>query len=303
MAPVHAVVTAVVAVYLASTMFALGLEIGGAPKETKEQSREKWHLVARGLVVNLLVLPLLTFGTVRALHASSVIATALILLVASPGGGFAPHLVRIGGGDVPLAVELAILLGKITGFTAVPTAKWMLTLKTLEIRDLRFLAEILLVLFVPMLLGKWLRRRHRATGDRWLRPARRFAVGMALVTFVVVLVKADEGVRRLLVAHGHGWIAVAVVGLAGPLVAWIAGGRHVGARRTFSIGANARDCALALMMASVAFPQSAIHQAIVGIWSVYALTGLLIALGMRTFGRTPARGTTGFHGREAHGQA
>ena len=288
--PLRVLVTVLSALYLVSMMFALGLEAGGVPKETKTQKREKWHLLARGLGVSLLVLPLLAFGIVRALHTSSVVAAALLLLVACPGGRFSPQLVKLGGGDVPLAIELALFVAKFTGFTAVPTAKWMLTLKTLDIRDLTFLAQLVALQLVPMTLGKWMRRKHPAVGNRWLRPAHALAIVTAAVTLVAVLLKADEGVLPLL--ESRGWIAVAAVGLVSPLVCRLAAGRRPGVGRTFVIGANARDLALALMMASVAFPQKAIHTALFGIWSIYALASFLVALGMwmlgpRAGGRRP----------------
>ena len=118
--------TVLAALYLVSMMFALGLELGGTPKESKEKKRAKRRMLVRGLVMNLVVLPAVAFGITRALHSSSDVAIALFLLASVPGGRFAPHLVKLGGGDVPLAIEVTLFLAKLTAFTAAPTARWLL---------------------------------------------------------------------------------------------------------------------------------------------------------------------------------
>ena len=82
-------VTILSAAYLVSMMFALGLELGGGPKETKEQKRAKRRMLVRGLFLNLVVLPLVAFGITRALHARSEVAVALLLLAVVPGGRYA----------------------------------------------------------------------------------------------------------------------------------------------------------------------------------------------------------------------
>jgi BASS family bile acid:Na+ symporter len=100
------------ALYLVSMMFALGLEVGGAPPETKDKKRTKRRRLAWGLVVNLVVLPAVAYLIARAIHAASEVTIALMLLAAVPGGRFAPHFVKLGNGDVPQAIELTLFLAK-----------------------------------------------------------------------------------------------------------------------------------------------------------------------------------------------
>ena len=270
------------ALYLVSMMFALGLELGGGPKESTEGKRAKRRMLVRGLFLNLVVLPLVAFGITRALDASRDVSVALVLLAAVPGGRYAPHLVKLGGGDTALAIELALFLSKITCFTAVPTAKWMLTLHTLEIHELPFLLQLVLLQLVPFYLGKWLRRAHRPAADRMLRPAHTIAVATAVAAFAFVLIKVDRGVLHLF--DGRSWLAVTAVGIMSPLVGWLFGGRDEGGRRAFAITANARELALALVMTSLAFPGQGVHTALFGVWSMLAVASFLLACGMRTYG-------------------
>jgi BASS family bile acid:Na+ symporter len=266
--------------YLVSMMFALGLELGGAAKESKAEKRAKRRLLVRGFVFSLVLLPLVTLVATRALHASGAVTVALVVLAACPGGRYAPHLVTLGGGDTPLSVEITLWLAKLTCFTAVPTVEWMLTQRSIELRELPFLLQLVLLQLVPLLFGKWVRRTHRSVGDRLFRPAHWFAIGVALVTLVLVLLRADRGLLQLLDARA--WLAVAAVGVASPIVAWAAGGSRGSERRTFAVEANARELALALAITSARFSDHQIQTALFGVWSIYTLASFLLALALRS---------------------
>jgi bile acid:Na+ symporter, BASS family len=228
----------------------------------------------------------------RALHASGDVAIALLILVAAPGGRFAPHLVKLGAGEVPLAVELTLFLAKITAFTAAPTAKWLLTVHSLDIRELPLILQLLLLQILPFYAGKWLRKKHRPIADRLVKPAERLALAAMLAVFVAVLLREDRGLFELM--SDRSWLAVALVGIAAPILGWLVGGPHAGDRRALAITANSREIGLALVIASLAFPDRGVHTAIFGIWSMYTIASVLLASGMRTYGgvgpRLKARG-------------
>jgi BASS family bile acid:Na+ symporter len=288
------VTTLLSAVYLVSMMFALGLELGGAAKESKEQKRAKRRMLVWGLAVNVIVFPAVAFGIAHLLHASSEVTIALMLLASVPGGRFAPHLVKLGGGNVALSVELTLFLAKLTAFTAAPTARWLLGLPSLDVRELPLIAQLVILQIVPLVAGKWLRRKHRPLADRLLRPAHTFAITAMIAVFATVLFKEDRGLVEIL--GDRAWLAVAVTGLAWPLLGWLLGGREDGDRRAFAVTADAREIALALLLASLAFSTNrGVHTAIFGIWSLYAILSVLIAAGMRALPKVRARG----RGREA----
>jgi BASS family bile acid:Na+ symporter len=274
------------ALYLVSMMFALGLRVGAEPKESKERKRRKRKQLVVGLILNLVLIPAVAFGATRALHAPpSHVATALLLLVAAPGGRFAPHVVQLGRGDVALAAEVAIFLAKITGFTAAPVAKFMLDLKALELRELPLVVQLLLLQLVPYYGGRWLGRKRVSLADRLRKGANRVALAMLLVSVVLVILE-DRGIRSEF--HDRAWFAVLGVSLAAPVLGWLVGGRDEDARRTFSIGANASELALALMMANLVFPERGVHLALFGIWTVRSLASVLLAAGFRGAGVTTA---------------
>jgi BASS family bile acid:Na+ symporter len=282
MPELRTIVTVLSAAYLVSMMFALGLEVGGGPKESKEKKRARRRLLIRGLLVELVLLPLAAFAVVRALHASGDLAIALLILAAVPGGRFAPHLVKLGGGSMALAIEVTLFLAKLTGFTSAPTAKLMLTLHSVEVRELPFIAQLILLQFVPLYAGKWVRKRYKPMAERLRGPTQVVAIALAIAAFAVVLVKGTPGFRELL--HGPSWIAVALVLVGWPLLGWLTGGPDLADRKNFAITANCRELALALMIASFAFPERGVHIAIFGLWSLMALASFLLASGMRAYG-------------------
>jgi BASS family bile acid:Na+ symporter len=278
----HTVLQALSVFYLFAMMLSLGLELGGGPKESKEEKRHKKRALVVGLVFNLALLPLVTFGVTRALGVSNAVSVALLLLAASPGGRYAPQLVRLGGGDVALSVEVTLFLAKITCFTAVPLAKWMLTLRTLEIHELPFLVQLVFVQLLPFYFGKWLKKKRPGLAERMTRPARVLAIAAILLVVAAVAIRTEKWIE---VFDARSWLAVACVGVATPLLGWLLGGRDIGRRRAFALGADARELGLALMMASFAFPQPNVHGALVGVALIFALGSFLLALATGRLGR------------------
>jgi bile acid:Na+ symporter, BASS family len=267
------------ALYLVLMMLALGLELGGGPKDSKIEKRSKRRALVVGLVHSLLLLPLVAFGATRALHASGAVAVALLLLAAAPGGRFAPHAVELGKGDVALSVEVTIFLAKITCITAAPTAKWLLTLRTLEVRELPFLAQLVLLQMLPFYFGKWLRRKQPQVTRNLRRVAEATAVAAGVAVLGIAIARTEKWLELI---DLRSWLAVACVGVLSPLLGWFVGGRHQGRRRAFAIGANAREVSLALVMASFAFPRPEVRAALFAVAIVMVLATFAFAWVLRT---------------------
>jgi BASS family bile acid:Na+ symporter len=272
--------------YIFTMMLTLGLELGGGPKESKDEKRHKRHALALGLAFNLALLPLVAFVVTRALHPSNAVSVALLLLAAAPGGRYAPHLVKLGRGDVALSVEVTVYLAKITCITAVPLSKWMLTLHTLEIHELPFLVQLVLLQLLPFYFGKWLKKTRPAQADRLVRPTHAVAIGSLLVLVAVVVLQTEKWIE---IFDARSWLAVACVGVLSPLLGWVLGGRNAGHRRAFALGADAREFGLALMMATFAFPAANVHAALLGVGTILGLASFLLALATRTI--APRHGT------------
>lgn len=271
------------AAYLVTMMFSMGLALGGHPKEDKRAKRRQRRLLLRALAFNLVLLPLLAVGLTWAVRGSGDVAIAFLLLAAAPGGRFAPQLSKIAGAALALSVEITLFLAKLVSFTAPVTARWMLHTHHLELHELRFIAQLLVLQLLPYLLGRQLRKRRPAAAARLDRPIE-IAMWICL-TAVLALVLVAHPLRRLpALAGDRGWLAVFAFAAAAPAIGWLIGGPSLETRRAFAISANARSLALALMMASLAFADRNVQLATFAVWLLLLLIDFAFA---KVVGREP----------------
>jgi BASS family bile acid:Na+ symporter len=260
----------VVATYLVAMMFSMGLELGGRPAEEKRAKRRERRLLIRGLVFNLAVLPLLAVTLTRAVHASGDVAIAFLLLAASPGGRFAPHLAKLADADLGLSVEMTLYLAKSVALTMPITAARMLHMHRVELHELKFILQLLGLQLLPYLFGRLLRRHREPLAARLARPLGVIQWGALLAVFALILFgHALSGV--VAITSDRGWLAVLLFAIGGALIGWLLGGPSPEARRSFVISANARDLALALIVANQAFSARNVQLATVAVWGFFML--------------------------------
>jgi BASS family bile acid:Na+ symporter len=275
MAPHFWILRALVAVYLVTMMFWMGLELGGEPPlASKAAKRTKRRLLAAALLFNLVVVPFLAFSTIRVLNVQGEVAIGLLIVASAAGGRFAPHLTKIAGGDLGLSVETTLFLAKLTAFTAPVTASWLLRVHRIEVHELQLIAALLLFQLAPYLAGRLVRRRRRELADRLARPTNVVALVTALAA-ITLQVAIHRERASLILLHGRGWLAVLTFALATLALGWLLGPTAT-TRRAIGLSGNARELALALMLAHAAFPTSAIGLACFGVW--FFLSGFDLAV-------------------------
>jgi BASS family bile acid:Na+ symporter len=260
------------AAFLIFMMLSTGLQLGGEPPADKAAKRHKWLFVLVGLVFNFVMLPLLALVLTLALHVSDAVAVAFLLLAASPGGRSAPQIARYAGADVGLSVEITIFLAKFVSLTAPVTAALLLHSHKIEIRELPFIVQLILLQMAPYILGRQLRKRKPELAARIARPV---DIAM-LISFAALAVLIATHVRGLATLAGmHGWRAVITFAVLAPTLGWLLGGARAGTRRAIAISANARDVALASMLANLGF-DSKVHAATIAIWLLLILFNLAL---------------------------
>jgi BASS family bile acid:Na+ symporter len=263
----HLALRALTAAYLVTMMFSMGLALGGGPKETKPEKRHKRWLLLRGLAFNLVLLPLCALALSHLTHASGNLAIAFLLLAASPGGRFAPQVAKICGADLGLSVELTLWLNKLVSITAPLTAAWMLHSHRVELSELRFIAALLVLQFVPYLVGRQLKKRRPSVAARLERP---FELAPWLIMVpILALIVAQHPLRQILTLGADPvWWLVLGFAVAAPALGWIVGGPTDEMRRTFAISANARNVAVAMVIAVEAFGGRTVQLAVFSVWLV-----------------------------------
>src|SRR5262249_16954697 len=151
-----------------------------------------------------------------------------------------PHLSRIAGADLDLSVETTLFLAKLVALSAPVTARLMLHVHHIELHELTFIAQLLVLQLLPYLAGRQVRKHWPTVAERLDRPLR-----IAMLTcFVAVLALLVAGHRLraiLALPFDRGWWAVLLYAVTGLLLGWLVGGPAPAARRALAISANARD--------------------------------------------------------------
>ncbi|HEX8951979.1 MAG TPA: bile acid:sodium symporter [Polyangia bacterium] len=262
----------VAAAFLVAMMLSMGLALGGEPAKDKAAKRRTRRLLLRALAFNLVLLPLVAVTLTRAFRVSDDVAIAFLLLAASPGGRFAPQLGKLAGADLGVSVEITLFLAKLVSFTAPVTARVLLHTHHIELRELPFIAQLVVLQLAPYIAGRQLRKRRPALAARIARPVE--LVMWTLLAVVVALVFAHLHGRLAGLAGARGWWPVLAFAALGPALGWLLGGPAPQTRRALAISANARDVALASVMASLAFGGSGVPLATLVVWLLLLLADL-----------------------------
>ena len=121
---ISALLNIVVVVLIVSTMFGAGL---GTTLGALGATFRNVKLVLLVVVANLVLVPLIGWGTAAALSLATPAYIALVLLACSPGAPFAAKLAMIQRGDVVTGASLQVLLAAIGSLTFAPTANAIIT--------------------------------------------------------------------------------------------------------------------------------------------------------------------------------
>ncbi|MCU1279299.1 MAG: transrane transport protein, partial [bacterium] len=165
---------------------------------------------------------------------------------------------------------------KLTAFTAPPLVEQLLGVERIRLHDLSLMAELALLQVAPFVLGKLIRRRWSGVAQGLTRPVRMLEVAsvVAVVAFVVV----THQIRSVLVIGGSGWLALVSVAALSLALGWLLGGSSPGARRAIALSVNARNLALALVIARLAFADRGVESVLFAVWLVLFVFGLGFAL-------------------------
>ncbi|GAB6985786.1 bile acid:sodium symporter family protein [Nocardioides pyridinolyticus] len=165
-------------------MFGLGLSL--TPDDFRRVGRAP-KAVAVALGCQLIVLPLICFGLVKALDLPALLAVGMMLLAASPGGTSANLFSHLFRGDVALNVSLTAI-NSIVAIVTLPIIT-NVAINHYDLNDsvsLQFVKvlEVFAIVLVPVALGMLVRARATAWALRMDKPVR---IGSAVILAVLVL--------------------------------------------------------------------------------------------------------------------
>lgn len=183
---INALLNTFVVVLIASTMFAAGL---GTTLGALGATFRNVKLVLLVLVANLVLVPLIGWGTAAVLSLGTPAYVALVLLACSPGAPFAAKLAMIQRGDVVTGASLQVLLAAIGSLTFAPTANAIFTAAKLgggiSLPVGRLVLTVAVLQLLPFAVGLALRNWAPETAAQWKPPALQVS-NLALLTVLAL---------------------------------------------------------------------------------------------------------------------
>lgn len=170
-------------------MLAIGLDLSVAA--LREGLRRR-GLLAFGIAINVVVVPLLLFGLALGLGLESGVMIGLLVCAVAPGGPTGPLFTRIAGADLGFATSLQVCLCFIALLTA-PTSLELLGGTSTDATLLWPMARTLaLYQLLPLCAGMALRRRHELLARRLAKPIGLLANALLLAIIVGMLATKGE---------------------------------------------------------------------------------------------------------------
>ena len=247
-------------VVLVSLVLSAGLQINRAHLV---DVLKNYSLLARALLANFVIVPLLAVLIVRLFHLNVEVATGILLMAIAPGVVFALQAGgRKKGGSLGFAVELEFIMPALSVVTFPFLA--LLVLPASQKAHLpigQFVMTLVLFQLAPLLVGMLLGERAPALAEKLARPLVIIFLASVVTLLVLLGPKIVEGVTSVYGSRGiMAMLAVVVLSLA---TGWLLGGPGREYRRTLSIATGLRNIGLAAVVATVSFPGTQVAAAVV----------------------------------------
>jgi bile acid:Na+ symporter, BASS family len=215
----------------------------------------RWHLAARVLLINFVILPALIIGFAALVHIPADIKIGYCIVALAAGAPFAPMLTRLAKGDVAMSTTLFVVL--IVGTAVVvplalsPTVSALVpAIPRIPIWSVAW--PLLVFLLLPVFIGCVLRVRYPAAagGERPLQ----------LISLTCLLLYANVFIvsnwNSFVSAWGSGTYGAAVaVPILGIVLGSLISRKSVGARRASVITTTQRSISGAIVVTVFNYPQ------------------------------------------------
>jgi len=251
-------------------------------------------LYVGGIVAQVVLLPLVTFGLVHLISPPPSIALGMIVVACCPGGSVSNLLTYLSRGDVAVSVALtatssmlaALLTPASTLFWAQAYEPTATLLASLEVSPLLFIGQTTLLLAIPLAAGMILAARAPDVAERIRKRttvAGAAVLGATIVYGIIYFYPILWPAAGLLVSITalHNTAAFATGAVAGLVLS-----RRSSARRalTFEVGIQNSGLALIILLSQLKGVGGA--AAIAAVWGVWHLVaGGLLAIAYNYFDR------------------
>ena len=240
-------------VMLVSLMLAAGMEIN---REHLMAALKNVVLLARALLANFIIVPVIGYIVVRLFHVEGFVAIGILLMAIAAG---VPFLVRAAGrqpgGSLGFAAALAFILPALSIVT-IPLTALLVLPSDFEARVpfVQLIVSLVGIQLVPLLIGLLVADRAPALAARLQRP---LVLVFAVAVLALLIIIGPELYKDVIAVYGsHGMLAALAIVLLSLVSGWLLGGPEAEYRRTLSIATALRNIGTAAVIATASFPNT-----------------------------------------------
>ncbi|THE65257.1 sodium symporter [Salinadaptatus halalkaliphilus] len=269
--PVETVVDVTTTIFVLSTMLAMGLELS---LEQLLAPLKRRRLLAKSLLVNLLVVPMVAYLLVRAVTVEPGYAVGILLLAVAPGAPFGPKLAEISDSDIAFASGLMAILG-IVSVATIPLSLAVFLPGEVAVDPVAIGQLVFVIQLVPLVAGLALVSRLPGVADRLFPPAQR----LSDATFVFLLALLSiVYLEDMIALVGTGTLFVASVVVAVSLLCgYVLGGPTRTTREVLATTTAARNAAIALFIATTSFTDPNVLTVVLAFSFIGVVASVLLA--------------------------
>jgi BASS family bile acid:Na+ symporter len=241
------------------------------------------------LLANIVIVPILAFVLVSLLPLRPDIRIGVMMLAVSPGGLFALQFARIAKGDRVFAVALVIVLLVLAIFITPLLAHWFFGREGEGGLFLRLVLLFLLLVAVPLILGRELQKRFSKIAPkvgRWLGL-------MSILIFIITAAMTGRFKTPSIKALGSdGIVVIIVLTIVCWIVGWLMGGPEIRNRKVLAISTAMRNFGVCIPIALHYFPGTEVMLPILAFSGISIPMNMLFALVTGRMQRDPADDAT-----------
>ena len=210
-------------------------------------------LVLFALLVNLVLIPVAGYLIATVFALSGALLIGFLLMTSAPGASYAPRIAEIAEGDVPFSTGLMFLLSTVALVSAPITILLLLPEGTV-VSVWPVIRTLLLLMFIPMVIGLLIRARKPSFAERLMGPVVWTSYIMILVVMLTALAAklfSQDPVGGVISLFGTlGIISIVLAVGISVILGYLFGGPAEGTRRSLATGSANRNTGMALLFAA-----------------------------------------------------
>lgn len=145
-----------------------------------------------GIVAQLVLLPMIVWVLILALHLPPIIAAALVLIACAPGGATSNLFSKLADGDLPLSIALTAVISLLSPlwmpWAAQTQLGWLGYDVAFKLSYAQVVLQLLLVTALPLVLGMGLRKLYPNWVQAYEQRLKQVSIGLLMLMILVLIV-------------------------------------------------------------------------------------------------------------------